>query len=139
MPTIPLSRCGFPGCAGRAPFRKRYCATHELATRKANDATRRARDNEHYDYTWRRLRDAYLRQHPLCECDDCKRDGRITPAQVVDHIVPVNAAPERRLDWSNLRAMSKRCHDRHTAREQGFGRSCVPPHRATRSGAAKAR
>lgn len=76
-----------------------------------------------YDTTWRRVRAAFLAQHPLCQCEDCD-DGRkrITPAEVVDHIVPIRERPDLRLDWSNLRSMAKSCHDRRTAREQAFGR-----------------
>lgn len=43
-------------------------------------------------------------------------------ATVVDHIMSISERPDLRLEWSNLRAMSKRCHDRRTAREQGFAR-----------------
>jgi 5-methylcytosine-specific restriction enzyme A len=64
----------------------------------------------------------YLSEHPLCECDECKAKGLLTPANVVDHIQTVRDRPDLRLEWSNLRAMAKRCHDRHTARGQGFGR-----------------
>jgi 5-methylcytosine-specific restriction protein A len=74
-----------------------------------------------YDAAWRRVRGAYLAAHPLCECDDCQAGAkRITPAEVVDHIDTIEARPDLRLSWSNLRAMSKRCHDRRTARDQGF-------------------
>lgn len=76
-----------------------------------------------YDGTWRKLRDAYLAQHPLCECDQCIEWKQITAAEVVDHRIPIAERPELRLEWSNLRAMSKQHHDMHTARTRGFGRS----------------
>lgn len=73
-----------------------------------------------YDGAWQKLRKAFLAEHPYCECDDCKgQDGREL-AQVVDHIQSIHDRPDLRLAWSNLRAMSKRHHDRHTVRTQGF-------------------
>lgn len=95
----------------------------EAERKAAIDARRGSAAGRGYDAAWRRCRAAYLAAHPLCECDDCGGGSiRVTPAEVVDHIRPVAEAPELRLDWSNLRAMSKRCHDRRTAREQGFAR-----------------
>ena len=76
-----------------------------------------------YDSTWRKLRLQFLRQHPLCECEDCKLSGLPDIATVVDHILPVEERPDLRLVESNLRAMSKRHHDAHTARTRGFGRT----------------
>jgi 5-methylcytosine-specific restriction protein A len=77
-----------------------------------------------YDADWRRLRAAFLSAHPLCMCDDCQEGKkRVTLATVVDHIEPIAERPDLRLEWSNLRSMSKPHHDRHTARTRGFGRA----------------
>jgi 5-methylcytosine-specific restriction enzyme A len=58
------------------------------------------------------------------ECEDCDAGRiRVTPATVVDHIVPIADAPDRRLDWTNLRSMAKPCHDAYTARTPGWGRA----------------
>lgn len=80
-----------------------------------------------YDAQWRALRALYLRQHPLCECDEC-RDGavKVTAATVVDHRITITERPDLRLEWSNLRSMAKACHDRHTARTQGFAQPRSP-------------
>jgi len=65
---------------------------------------------------WKRLRAAYLVQHPLCEC------GCLRPATVVDHKQPHNGDATLAFDWDNLQAMTKPCHDRKTAaRDGGFG------------------
>lgn len=73
-----------------------------------------------YDKEWRALRKAFLAEHPYCECDEHQgKDGRML-AQVVDHRFSIEERPDLRLEWSNLRAMTKRCHDRHTVRTQGF-------------------
>lgn len=70
-----------------------------------------------YDAAWRRVRNAYLAAHPLCEA--CLPAGRYTTAVDVDHIVPIAADPARRLDAANLQALCRSCHNAKTAREQG--------------------
>jgi len=62
-----------------------------------------------YDHRWRRLRAAFLREHPLCvEC------GAL--ANVVDHVTPHRG--DERLMWAedNLQPMCDRCHRVKTAR-----------------------
>lgn len=69
-----------------------------------------------YGRRWQALRTAYLAQHPLCEC------GCGMPATVVDHRTPHGGDPTLFWAWSNLQAMTKPCHDRKTAIEDGgFG------------------
>lgn len=95
----------------------------QTAAKRAVDARRGNTTQRGYGADWQRLRAVYLQQHPLCECDDCGAGSkRITIAQVVDHRIPIAERPDLRLDPNNLRAMSKRCHDAHTARTQGFAR-----------------
>lgn len=69
-----------------------------------------------YDRRWRRLRSWFLARHPLCE--HCKREGRLEPANEVDHITPLRWGGAR-LDQNNLQALCKSCHSKKTAREQG--------------------
>ena len=37
-------------------------------------------------HRWRKERKAFIQSHPLCE--ECKRNGKITSGEVVDHIIP---------------------------------------------------
>ncbi|WP_018011777.1 HNH endonuclease [Sinorhizobium medicae] len=68
-----------------------------------------------YDHEWHRLARRFLKVFPLCSVRGCSR-----PAQHVDHVVTVRAAPERRLDWTNLQALCHRHHSRLThAYDQG--------------------
>lgn len=61
-------------------------------------------------------------EHPLCECEECKELNRLLPATVVDHIIPHKGDKILFWDPKNHQAMSKKCHDRKTAREDGgFG------------------
>lgn len=95
----------------------------ERARKARLDRERGTARQRGYDAAWRRLRKAFLAAHPLCQCEDCQAGvKRVTAATVVDHIVPISERPDLRLEWSNLRAMSKPCHDRRTARDQGFAR-----------------
>ncbi|MGE0153041.1 MAG: HNH endonuclease [Reyranellaceae bacterium] len=90
--------------------------------RAQKDRERGSARKRGYDGDWERTRAAWLAVHPLCQCDDC-REGelQVTAASVVDHIVPISVAPERRLDPTNFRSMSKACHDRHTAKQVAGG------------------
>lgn len=56
-----------------------------------------------------------LEQQPMCE--ECERRGRLTPAQMVDHIVPINkgGAP---LDMENLQSLCNACHARKSAQDK---------------------
>ena len=115
------SPCTTPGCGTLTLGGK--CDKHRKEVRRFNDAERGTAHERGYTYRWRKYAAAFLRDHPLCECPDCTAgDGRITPAEVVDHRIPHRG--DERLFWdpSNHQAMSKPCHDRKTAREDGgFG------------------
>lgn len=70
---------------------------------------------------WRRLREAYLDDNPLCVM--CLKQEIVTEADVADHIKPHRG--DEALFWSvdNLQALCKPCHDSHKAREErGSGR-----------------
>jgi 5-methylcytosine-specific restriction protein A len=86
------------------------------AERKAAYVAERVSPSRTYDRTWQRLRGAYLLQSPLCEC------GCLRPAEVVHHKQPHLGDRGLLLDWDNLEALAKPCHDRITAkRDGGFG------------------
>lgn len=71
-----------------------------------------------YTYRWQKASKAFLREHPLCQCEDCDEGRkRVTEAAVIDHIVPHQGNEELFWDRSNWRSMAKECHDRKTARE----------------------
>lgn len=119
MPARPKRPCNHPGC--RRLTTERFCEEHMREYRQRQDRERGTAHERGYDAKWRRARAAFLREHPLCR--ECEREGRITPATVVDHIRPHRGDQE--LFWSadNWQALCKPCHDRKTAREDGgFGR-----------------
>jgi 5-methylcytosine-specific restriction enzyme A len=68
-----------------------------------------------YDSTWRALSKQVRMEEPLCR--HCLRDGRVTAAVCVDHIVPISIAPDLRLFRINLQALCASCHTRKTRAE----------------------
>ena len=53
----------------------------------------------------------------ICQCDDCRANGRVRPAHEVDHIIP--KAKGGTDDPSNLRAINHECHKRKSMRDRG--------------------
>lgn len=113
MPRKPSRPCRHPGCAELSDGA--YCAEHRKRYERRDSASARG-----YDARWRRERLRYLRANPLCVT--CREDGRLTPATVVDHIVPHCGDEALFWDRTNWQAMCKCCHDTKTAAEDGgFG------------------
>ena len=69
---------------------------------------------------YKKARAALLKEQPLCA--KCKDVGRVTPANVLDHIVPHKGNPALFWDKKNWQALCKRCHDKKTYSEGAFGR-----------------
>ena len=88
-------------------------------TRKAHDRWRGSAHSRGYDHDWRKARVIHLQEHPLCWW--CQQAGRITAATVVDHIQPIAARPDLRLDPANFRSGCESCHNAHTARQVADG------------------
>ena len=108
MPKHPKRPCRYPGCPNLCESGT-YCPEHsaESPDRLRGSATERG-----YDAKWRRARKRFLRSHPLCA--NCLSQGVLTPATVVDHIVPHRG--DHRLFWDeqNWQPLCKACHDRKT-------------------------
>jgi len=73
---------------------------------------------------WQLLRRAVLTAHPLCE--ECEREGYVTPATEVHHVIPCENATNTRemenlmFDDRNLMAL---CHYHHVQKHMEMGRS----------------
>ena len=88
--------------------------------RRYNRKERPKYSKQLYDTTrWQRLRKRVLLEHPLCV--ECERRGRVTPATVVDHIVPHKGNLELFWDENNLQGLCKNCHDSKTTKEGRWG------------------
>ena len=69
---------------------------------------------------WLREWRLFLARHPLCA--ECQRHDRLTPASVVDHIIPHRGDTDRFWDQTGWQPLCAPCHSRKTAAEDGgFG------------------
>ena len=105
VPSKPKRPCSFPGCPKLTSGR--FCDDHAKAEAKRYE--RYDRDPEtrrRYGRVWKRIRDAYVKQHPLCEL--CQQAGRFVPTEEVHHKIPLTAGGTH--DKSNLISLCKSCH-----------------------------
>ena len=114
MPWKPKTICCYPGCNELA--HGQYCGKHK----KLMSRIQNKKNSKIYNYQWRKASKAYLRKNPLCV--HCKKEGRVTPATEVDHIIPHNCDMKLFWDKNNWQSLCKKCHSRKTALEYGgFG------------------
>ena len=108
MPKTPKRPCRYPGCPNLCE-KGIYCEKH---SDYSSDRLRGGAAARGYDAHWRKARKAFLSRHPLCV--ECLKSGVLTPATVVDHIVPHRG--DHALFWNeqNWQPLCKDCHDRKT-------------------------
>jgi len=116
MPTASKKACSRPGCPNLVEKGKRFCSEHESRDRKSCDERRGTAAQRGYGGRWQRYRERYLKAHPLCA--GCERQGRLTQAAEVDHIIPVSG-PNDPLFWDakNHQSLCRACHAKKTALE----------------------
>lgn len=109
MPHTPKRPCRYPGCPNLCESGT-YCEEHRKEW--SPDALRGGAAFRGYDARWRAARKSYLQHNPLCRL--CREEGRLTPATVVDHIVPHRG--DEKLFWNedNWQPLCKTCHDKKT-------------------------
>lgn len=104
MPMKPKRPCRHPGCPALSDGV--YCEAHRGLYARENASSRG------YDGRWKSARRAYLRRNALCA--ECRRAGKLTPATVVDHIMPHRGDMQLFWDKKNWQPLCKDCHDRKT-------------------------
>ena len=86
---------------------------------------RRVRNPFYQSKEWRKCRNQYIKQNPICE--ECDREGKTTPGKEVDHIQRINSADAydthggrygEPLDWDNLQTLCTRHHAQKSAKER---------------------
>ena len=107
VPTKPKRPCSYPGCPKLADGR--FCEEHAKAEAKRYEKyDRDPAVRRRYGRAWKRIRDRYIQEHPLCEL--CQQEGRLTPAEEVHHKKPLAEGGTHARD--NLIALCKSCHAR---------------------------
>lgn len=130
---MPLfKQCSYIGCLCPVPYGQKYCEKHKVIGAKRDERvareSREAREKRRYQekgsasqrgYTsaWRRAREGFLREHPLCA--HCLAEGRYVSATDVDHIKPHKGDKTLFWDRNNWQALCHSCHSKKTAREDG--------------------
>ena len=100
-------------CTKIAEQGKAYCEQHvKPETKNTRSSTQMG-----YDYRWQKIRKAFLQRNPLCvEC--MRTSGVVTPATVVDHIIPHKGNRKLFYDENNYQAMCHVCHNKKSANER---------------------
>ena len=115
MPRKPKRPCSYPGCSRLTDGR--YCDEHrQIAVCHYNKYQRDPDTRQRYGRAWRRIRTLYIQTHPLCE--QCDKEGRLTPAEEVHHILPLAVGGTH--DENNLMALCKSCHSRITIKNNNL-------------------
>lgn len=123
MPRKPKHPCACPSCPNLTDGR--YCEEHEkLAAKQYEQYGRDPAVKRRYGRAWKRIRDAYAKEHPFCE--ECYRKGRLVPMEQVHHIRPLAEGGDHSRD--NLIALCASCHSRIHA-ERGDRWHNHPKHR----------
>jgi len=113
--------CNHPGCGVLVRDGTARCEKHKRLEAKAHDARRGSAHERGYSVAWQRARVGFLTKHPLCKrCED-QTPPALTPATVVDHVVPHKGDKALFWDSTNWQPLCKPCHDRKTATEDGGG------------------
>lgn len=83
---------------------------------------RKLRQDAYNQTAWKKLREVYLKMHPLCE--ECLLKNKVTPATSVHHKVsPFSKGQVNQylfLDYENLESVCHDCHGMLHAKEQGY-------------------
>jgi len=101
---------------------KTYCAACqiEIDRHQLAKAYKRSIDTDHgktYNGRWHKASKLYRIDHPLCAM--CQADGRVTPAQCVDHIIPHKGDGVLFWDQTNWQSLCYHHHNIKTATEDG--------------------
>ena len=114
MPHKPKKPCAYPGCPKLTDGQ--YCAEHKKLMDKQYDMYVRSRPayEFYHSHVWKKKRQDFLIEHPFCE--ECRRQGRLTKAILVDHIIPIGMGGSA-FDDENLQALCASCHGKKSVIE----------------------
>jgi 5-methylcytosine-specific restriction protein A len=115
MPRKASRPCAHPRCPELVTEGSR-CPAHDKAAWQArNERPEIREDKRFYDSArWQQLRAFVLREEPWCR--ECRRNNRVSPATVVDHIQRIRDGGSR-TNLTNLQPLCDRCHDKKRGKE----------------------
>lgn len=116
MPMKPKRPCRHPGCTNFSD--EPYCEIHRKQVARIDgrlaDAHRASARERGYTSAWEKARAAFLAKHPTCA--ECQRQGIVTVATVVDHIIPHRGDKKLFWDSENWQSLCATCHNQKTGR-----------------------
>lgn len=80
---------------------------------------RSERESFYHTKEWKILRKQAL-ERDNHQCQYCKLQAIVSPAKIVDHIVPTQFNESKMKDLSNLASTCQKCHDKKTRWEQTY-------------------
>lgn len=111
LPRKPKRPCSHPGCPRLTDTR--FCEEHEKQENKRYEKyDRDPAVRRRYGRAWKRIRDSYATEHPLCE--RCLKEGRYVKMEEVHHKKPLSLGGTH--DRSNLESLCKVCHSKEHAK-----------------------
>jgi HNH endonuclease len=112
LPRKPKRPCSYSGCPNLTDGR--FCEKHQKEENKRYEKyDRNPVVRRRYGRVWKRVRDAYVKEHPFCE--ECFKKKILVPVEEVHHIKPLSEGGNH--NKSNLISLCKSCHARiHASR-----------------------
>lgn len=117
--------CSTPRCPVVVTKNKACPAHGDKVRRRDADQHRGTAAERGYDARWNRFSGLYRKRNPLCA--HCERDGRVTPVDLVDHVIPLKVWPQGKYVGANLQPLCEACHARKGQKESGL-QACAHEH-----------
>jgi len=116
MPYRAKKACFYPGCAELVEPGDTYCKKHKKQYFRQDRRKRGSPASRGYNYRWQKVKDLYLKKHPLCA--QCLTEGKTVPAEVVDHSIPHRGDYNLFWDESNWQSLCTLHHNRKIGKEK---------------------
>ncbi|MBR3288347.1 MAG: HNH endonuclease [Lachnospiraceae bacterium] len=90
-----------------------FCKEHiHLQGKQYDKFERKYKHRERYDSRWDKVRNIYIKEHPLCE--ECLKENKSNIARIVHHIKPIEDGGDK-YAFDNLMSVCDSCHQKiHT-------------------------